>query len=98
MLLLDINSFLYFTFTAINIAGGVVGIIALILLNKRYVIAPKMSIYLFLKIAAMVYLVFGQIFTLSTEAGEWKLKVVNVLWWGTTLYWTWATRFSSMRK
>lgn len=84
--------------TILNLAGGATTIYALIKTGTRYYVGPRMGFYMFLTIASMVALCFAQVYTWGDPAGKWTLKLAGTYWWVKTLYFSWAIRFSSIKK
>lgn len=89
---------MYYFLAFINIAGGLFAIGMLLHVAINYIIAPRMSMYLFLTIVAMAYLVVSQTYTLTEPQGLTKLKIASIFWWGKTVYFAWALRFTSIKK
>ena len=89
---------MWYILTGINILGALIAILTLLNTAKNYVLAPKMGIYAFIRGAGMFALIFLQLYSLATPAGDWILKAGLFYWWGSVIYWAWAVRFSSIRK
>lgn len=87
------------TMTIINLLGAIVSFISLALTMKRYQIAPKIQVYVFLSFTSMVLLMWTQLLVLSTGyETKWLVKTATTFWWAKTLYFSWAVRFSSLKK
>lgn len=85
--------------TIINIMGGMAAAYCLLLTIHHYLIGLRMAFYCFLLFATMCLLVFSQFYTIAAEVeSNWKLKLIGVFLWAKTLYFTWAIRFSSLKK
>lgn len=86
--------------TWINLSGAAVAAHALFNVYRRYVIAKRMQIYLFMTIAAMTVLMLTQVILLVREEIDldWRIKLATVIWWLKKLYFAYAIRFSSLKK
>lgn len=86
--------------TYLNLAGGLVALFYLFWLPAKYLLAPRKQMYLVLKITTIFYLIFVQMYQLSTHtlASDWKLKLFGVSFFVTSIYWVWMTHFESLKK
>jgi hypothetical protein len=84
--------------TILNILGTIVAIISIILLGKRFAIASRWKRYLLLIVSGMLSSLIVSIYSLENILGAWQFKFSAMLWWVSTLYFSWSLRFSSIRK
>lgn len=90
---------LYLILTYLNLIGSSLAMAVLLLTIKHYVISHWMSRYMYLLVATMVILALGQLYQLSTHAYvPWQSKVFGVYFWGKSLYFCYAIRFTSLKK
>ena len=85
--------------TITNIIGGGTAAYSLLLTTHNYIIGRKMGFYIFLLFATMSMLVFSQFYMLSYGIeSNWRLKLIGVFYWGKAIYFSWAIRYSCIKK
>lgn len=89
---------MYWIVTAINLFLAMYALWMFMSLAWHYIIAPKMSMYVYLSIVALLYMIAVQIYTLYNPIGMWKLKMGTFIWAASKMYLAWALRFSSIKK
>lgn len=89
----------YEILTIVNIAGSAFVIVALLSIIQHYQVGPRMSFYLFWSMAAMLMIIWGQVYTLSVKASSnWVYKIPVMFYWLKTLYFCWMIRFTLIKK
>lgn len=91
----------YEILTVLNILGSSYVIVCLLMLIGRYQVSPRMSFYLFWSMAAMLLIIWGQVYTLSVRLPgrtNWVYKLPVMFYWCKTLYFCWMIRFTLLKK
>jgi ABC-type transport system involved in cytochrome c biogenesis permease subunit len=79
--------------------GAISAFISLLITMTRYSIGRFMAVYIFFLFISMVLLMFTQFYAITVGfEPNWKFKTVSVFWWVKALYFSWAIRFSSLKK
>jgi hypothetical protein len=85
--------------TFINIMGGGLASYCLLLTMYRYIIARKMGNYMVALFVTMTLLILSQFYMIVHDIEtDWKLKLIGLYMWAKAIYFSWAIRFSSIKK
>jgi hypothetical protein len=88
---------IYQILTIINIMGIVFTIVKMLFLLKDYWIVPKMALYIVWSVISLTMLLVLQFYRIIDNE-SWALGLAPILLWGKMLYWTWAQKYSSLKK
>lgn len=89
---------IYYILTIVNIHAALAAITALWLTAKNYLITWRMQVFILLKMAAMIYTFFVNLYNLDDVARDWKLPISFLIWISCSFVFSWAIRFSSLKK
>lgn len=89
---------MYYTITTVNILVGFFAAICVFNVARNYSTVKRVEVYWLLTMAAMIFLVCVNVFNLTEPAREWKIAILSLLWASKTIYYSWAIRFSAMKK
>jgi hypothetical protein len=86
--------------TYLNLVGGFLTGIVILITMYRYIISYHIAKYMVLLLFTVSMLIFIQTYQLATESvpEEWKFKMLGLYLWLKSLYFCHVIRFTSLKK